>query len=423
MLFILAELFHFNLPMHVMRFFLSFFLLAITCCSDITATAQAKDTSIEKNAIDYRKQRDLVDWVYLFFHKNPDTRIDSAGRIPRFQMSGAPILEYTTATGITGGLDGNLAFTVGTQTQTNTSNFLGAVKFTQKKQFLLPVQSVIWTEGNKYKFAGDWRYLDYPQDTYGLGGHTSLDDKYIVGYKYLRFYELVLRDIGRHFYIGAGYQLDYHWNISESDLQPGRITDFQKYGFNASSTSSGISCNLVYDSRKNSINPEAGSAYGNIQFLQNARAIGANSNWSSVMIDLRKYISMPYHTVLAFWMYGSFTVAGNPPYLDLPATASDTYGNTGRGYEQNRFSGKNMIDIETELRFVISRNGLVGGVVFANAESFSEPVNNRFEVLSPAVGFGLRIKLNKFSATNVCFDYGIGTRGSHGFAGNLGEVF
>jgi hypothetical protein len=122
-------------------------------------------------------------------------------------------------------------------------------------------------------------------------------------------------------------------------------------------------------------------------------------------------------------MYGSFTVAGNPPYLDLPATASDTYGNTGRGYEQNRFSGKNMIDIETELRFVISRNGLVGGVVFANAESFSEPVNNRFEVLSPAVGFGLRIKLNKFSATNVCFDYGIGTRDSHGFAGNLGEVF
>jgi hypothetical protein len=117
------------------------------------------------------------------------------------------------------------------------------------------------------------------------------------------------------------------------------------------------------------------------------------------------------------------TLSGNPPYLDLPGTGQDTYNNTGRGYEQGRFVGKRMIDLEAELRFRISANGLVGGVVFANAESLSELGSNKPDVISPGFGIGLRIKLNKFSNTNVALDYGAGKKGSHGFFGNLGEVF
>lgn len=389
----------------------------------VRVSAQRNDSSMVKNAFDYNKQRDLIDAVYLILHKDPGLRLDSSGRSSHLQVAAAPIAEYATATGITGGIAASLALNGSDEKYRNTSTILGAIKYTQKKQFLLPIQSAIWTNGNKFKLVGDWRYFNYPQDTYGFGGYTNLKDKYIVNYKYIRFYELVLREIRKQFYLGAGYQLDYHWGISETGLERNRITDFQKYGFSRSSVSSGISVNMVYDSRKNSVNPEAGSAYGNIQFLQNARAMGANSNWSSITIDLRKYLKMPYHSVLALWLYGAFTLTGNPPYLDLPATGYDTYSNTGRGYEQNRFSGKNMIDVEAELRFVISKNGLLSGVVFCNAESLSEFGNHRFEVIWPAVGLGLRIKLNKFSATNICLDYGVGRKGSHGFAGNLGEVF
>jgi hypothetical protein len=49
--------------------------------------------------------------------------------------------------------------------------------------------------------------------------------------------------------------------------------------------------------------------------------------------------------------------------------------------------------------------------------------SNKFEVISPAIGIGLRIKFNKFSNTNAAIDYGIGSKGSKGFVGNLGEVF
>ena len=62
---------------------------------------------------------------------------------------------------------------------------------------------------------------------------------------------------------------------------------------------------------------------------------------------------------------------GNPPYLDLPSTGWDSYNNTGRGYVQGRYRGKDLMYLESEYRFGITRNGLFGGVVFANAETVS----------------------------------------------------
>lgn len=70
--------------------------------------------------------------------------------------------------------------------------------------------------------------------------------------------------------------------------------------------------------------------------------------------------------------------------------------------------------MEVEYRFGITSNGLIGAVVFANAESYSELQSNRFEKITPAVGAGLRGKVNKHSNTNIGIDYGVGTGGPHG---------
>ena len=43
--------------------------------------------------------------------------------------------------------------------------------------------------------------------------------------------------------------------------------------------------------------------------------------------------------------------------------------------------------------------------------------------IAPAGGLGLRVKLNKYSRTNIAIDYGWGRQGSHGFFVNLGEAF
>jgi hypothetical protein len=79
--------------------------------------------------------------------------------------------------------------------------------------------------------------------------------------------------------------------------------------------------------------------------------------------------------------------------------------------------------LEGEYRFRLTRSGLLGMVVFANVQSYKENITSGKEVLAPAGGTGLRLKLNKNSGANLCIDYGIGQNGSQGFFVNIGEVF
>lgn len=128
--------------------------------------------------------------------------------------------------------------------------------------------------------------------------------------------------------------------------------------------------------------------------------------------------------MLALWSYNWLTLGKEkPPFLLLPSTGWDDLYNTTRGYIQSRFRAKNMMYAEAEYRFGILNNGLLGGVVFANAQSFSKNFSNQLTVISPGVGAGVRIKLNKYSKTNLCIDYGFRLNGSRGLFLNLGEVF
>lgn len=81
-----------------------------------------------------------------------------------------------------------------------------------------------------------------------------------------------------------------------------------------------------------------------------------------------------------------------------------------------------MLYFETEYRFVVTRNGLLGALVFANAQSFSEWQTNQFETVTPGAGIGIRIKANKYSDTSLIITYGVGAGGARGFLFNLGEM-
>lgn len=342
----------------------------------------------------------------------------------RYHVSLAPGIGYSLSTGFGAIIASNVAFYTTNSEAAKLSNMFADVVYTQNNQFIAHTQGNIWTKNNKFNIVTDWRYLKYPQKTYGLGGHTNLEKSYDQDYQYLRLYTTVLKSIGNNFYAGFGYSLDYHWNISETGGDSTVVSDAKAYGLASKSVSSGLNFNLLYDNRDNSINPDRG-AYISVLYRPSFTFMGSDLNWQSLRVDIRKYVRFPASSenVLAFWSFNWLTLQGNPPYLDLPSTGWDPYNNSGRGYIQGRFRGKNMLYLETEYRFKVSRNGLFGGVVFANAESFSELITNKFEVISPAAGFGARFKFNKNSKTNVAIDYGFGAGGSQGFFVNLGEVF
>jgi outer membrane protein assembly factor BamA len=369
---------------------------------------------------------DLVDVGRSFLKGVKAKRIDSIPqKTGKLHISALPVIGYTLQTGFAGVLSSNFAFYTSEHSQANLSSVLTSITYSQYEQIILPIQADIWTKGNKYNIVTDWRFMQYPSLTYGLGGNTATDSGYNINYGYLRLHQAIMKTVARDFYLGLGYDLDYFWNIQEINPPPGKETDFERYGFHKTAFASGISLHFLYDSRRNQINPENGG-YASISYRPNFTFLGSDANWQSLLLDLRRFIRFPgnTHNVLAIWSYDWFTTGGgNPPYLLLPSTGWDAYSNTARGYIQGRFRSRNMLYLESEYRFGITPNGLLGGVLFANAQSFSEMGSGHFQYVVPGYGAGIRISLNKFSRTNLAVDYGWGLNGSGGFFVNLGEVF
>ena len=401
-----------------------YFLLLVFLSPTAFLLAQVvPDTTINPGV----KQIDLIDIGQRIVDKNSvyreDVVVNKKGRV---HFSAFPAVGYTLQTGFAGVISANAAFFTSAHNHEseNISTVVTSIAYTSKSQIIFPIASSIWTKNNEYNILTDWRYLKYPSPTFGLGGHTQQDSSYNVDYSYIKLHQAVLKKIGTDLYAGLGYDFDYFWNITEENPPTDRETDFQKYGLSNTEKASGLSFILKYDSRRNPINPQKG-IYANILFQPKFTFMGSDANWQSLLLEFRSYIKFPDNSrnILAFWSYNWFTLGGNPPYLLLPSTGWDEFSNTGRGYIQGRFRSLNMIDQEAEYRFTISRNGLFGGVVFADAQSFSDLQTGRYEVISPGAGLGIRIMLNKFSKTNIALDYAWGTQGSSGFFVNLGEVF
>lgn len=370
-----------------------------------------------------KDQLDLIDIGSNIVHPGCERRVDTGSiKSEKLRISVVPAAGYTLQTGFAGIVGGNAAFY--TDTSANASTILTSFTYTIRNQIIAPIQTSIFTKDNKYSILVDWRYLYFPSYTYGLGGYTTLSDGYLINYSAIRLHQTVLRKLADNIYAGLGYNMDYFFSIKELDPPGNTVTDFERYGYAKTEFASGVTYNFIYDSRTNSINPEKGN-FVNVIYRPNLTIFGNTTTWRSLVVDLRKYIKLSDNSknVLAFWSYEWLTLSGKAPYLMLPNTGGDPYSNTGRGYIQGRFRGGDMLYAEGEYRFAITHNGLFGGVVFANAESFTEQVSNKFETIAPGWGAGIRLKFNKFSRTNVALDYGFGLGGSGGLFVNVGEVF
>jgi hypothetical protein len=412
------------------RSFLLLVFFAITAMRPVAAASPAifvhemkKDSthrSFIKRAKSF-KELDLIDIVKLVLHKKLMSTSDTVARDEKLHISVLAAPGYTRSTEAIGIVSGNFAFYVDKHNQNQSSIILEA-SYTQLNQAVFVIGPNIWTKDDNWNIIGDNKFTRYPQETFGLGGHTQPSAGYVLDYFLLRVHETFLKHIISDLYIGIGYDMDYHFNIKE--LTDRTNTDYQKYGGGNKSISSGFKGEVEYDSRRNSINPKGGF-YASIIYGYYYRDLGSDNNYGCLKVDLRTFIPLSKNKkhILALWNYDWFTFNGHAPYLDLPNTGWDDAFSTGRGYNQSRFRGKNMLYLEGEYRFPILKDGLFGGVIFANVESFTDYPSNKFTTAAPGWGAGLRVKLNKHSGTNITFDYGFGLHGSNGLTINVGEVF
>ena len=370
-------------------------------------------------------QKDVSDiFNNLFNKKNHPSLHTPPVKSNSTQFAFIPGGGYSTQTGLAVIASANLVFYTDKKKFLRESTLQLSAAFTQKKQIIIPFAANIWSKNSNYNFISDIRFMNYPTKTFGLGPKQPTSNESDIDFNYLRIHQTILRKIIPNLFAGAGVYYDRFWDIKETNPPTDKRTSFQRYGFKTSEIAVGINLQTVFDDRDNTINPKSGW-YASVRYRINQKNIGSDADWQQSIIEIKKYFTFPLHSknVLAFWSYSWLTTKGKPPYLLLPSTGWDDFFNTGRGYLQSRYRDNDMSYLEVEYRFRLTKNGFLGGVVFANIETFSKVLANEYQTLLPGYGAGLRIKLNKHSDTNLCIDYGRGRDGSGGIYVNLGEVF
>jgi hypothetical protein len=373
-------------------------------------------------------QRDLIDVFRSIVKSNPRPPLGEEKK--RFYFSFLPAGSAIQGPGKALITSTTGAFYLGDKSNTSISTISFTPYFNLKGRYGIPIHSNIWLKNDDWTIQGDTRFLVYPTYTWGLNGNQPESNSFLINYKYVRFYQSVLKRINSDFYAGIGYDFDSYMDL---DITGTNDNAFQKYtGYkygtlaDQDSYSSGPTLNLLYDTRRdnNLFNPLPGF-FANLIYRYSSVPLGSNNNWQSLYLDMRKYISITNNgpkNILAFWTYYWTSITPGTPYLDLPSIGMDPYQRSGRGIEQSRYRGQRLFYFEAEYRRDITDNGLLGFVVFSNVNSTSEVNTNRFVYWHPAGGTGLRIKFNKKSNTNIAIDYGF-SKGYNALLLNLGEAF
>ena len=357
-----------------------------------------------------------------------------------------PAFAYNPTVGFLFGGVGIFGMYLGDPDTTTISSVQAMVLYTTKNQFITQVNSTIMTDRNTWEFQGDWRFMIFNQDTFGLGsGHSPVSQGFTINgigntaavegaqhmdMNLLRFRQNALRQVWDALYVGPGLSFDRYYGIVDQRLDlsasPPVVTSHYAYstleGFGTKAyNTSGLSLNVLYDTRDSTINAYKG-VYASLSYQWNPTWFGSSKDSSLLSAEFRTYLGLSSavpRNVLAFWVIAQGQVSGSLPYLALPSIGWDAKNRTGRGWVQGRFRGTSEVYAEAEWRFRITDNGLLGGVVFAG---YTEEGESLFEHPRVAGGVGLRIMQNRQSRTNITLDLTVADK-NVGFYFGAGEAF
>lgn len=432
-----------------------FCLLTFLTCVPAILKAQIDASIATPEYVDVTDMREVI--RRKDSKKEPDSGIPEKGKLMCFVV---PAVGSNPSLGAFYGIGATGAMFVGDPATTNISNLSGSVLFTTKNQFVASLRGVVMTPRNDWEMLVDFKYSLFSENTYGLGSdyNQAIQESWNWGgiqtagnsgaqpmtFNQVKIYYTAMKQVYKNVYVGLGYHLDYHYKIEDTSLdtaaaEPILTSHFvysEKYGFNPEHyATSGTSINLVYDNRDHTVNTYHG-AFLQLAYRTNPKFLGSQKSSQQLYMEARVFKSLskerPRH-VLAFWGIASLVTAGDVPYLHLPANAYDMRNRIGRGYVSGRFRGPGWVTAETEYRFPLTRNGLLGGVVFGSITTTSrEAITigddameklNLFEAVRPAGGLGARLMLNRTGRLNLTMDMAFGQHGAKGFYLAVGETF
>jgi len=300
-------------------------------------------------------------------------------------------------------------------TLSRTSSIQALALYSLDKQLVTAVNGTQYFARERYILNEQLSYSSFPDKFWGIGKNTP--DANEEAYKFEQYYIYLhlMRSLGHNFFGGILFEFQ---NVMKVDYNKGGIFDQQLVAGRNGYKASGFGLSFTYDDRNDAFAPDKGS-FAQFFFNHFDHVFGSGYNYTNYVIDLRKFIRIYHHQVLALQAF-SFTNVGD----SIPLRSLATFGGATsmRGYYDGRYRDKNQLVFQAEYRVPLFKR--FGAVVFANCGDVAHtPFDYTFDDLKFSYGGGLRFALNKSEKLNLRLDYGIGKGDNSGLYFQLGEAF
>lgn len=287
--------------------------------------------------------------------------------------------------------------------------------YSTRRQLVIEPIWQIYTRNEKYLLRGQAGHTDFSEYFWGIGNEVlNLDSPTTMFYSRTYFQGEFLRKIVPNVFAGLQIQISATHNINFDHSAGDLLNDVRG---RASSHTSGIGPNLIFDFRDNPFSPTQGW-FLELSYVPHNRKLQSEYNFKEMLVDGRKYFELPKNQFVGFQILGNFS------WGDVPLRELSRLGgvNIMRGMVQGRYRDKNMFAFQTEYRKGINRFLKIAafgssGMVNENISDFST------KNIHYTYGLGLRILVNKKKNLYSRIDFARSSEGNNAFYFKLMDAF
>jgi hypothetical protein len=275
------------------------------------------------------------------------------------RLVGVPFIYYSPETKLAFGAGGIFNFRAGRQKEKiRTSTVWAYASYNLARQFHAWSNEVYLKRNDLFAY-GDIRYERSPQLFYGIGNDMPASDEESFTPRILTVQAGLKRRIIGHLFAGLQYEFEQLWM---EKVEPGGILETAGLVGSRGGTFSGFGFCLDWDTRDAVLYPRRGvliqtGADGYIGLA------GGDLSYTSVKLDIRRYVAVGARAVLAVQAY-LHTTSGDVPFHRLALLGGETLV---RGYYKGRYRDKGLLALQAEYRVLLTKRiGVVGFAALAD---------------------------------------------------------
>lgn len=330
-----------------------------------------------------------------------------------------PVIAYAPETGLEYGLVGNYVFLSDKSDSLTRSSELGLITtLTTNKQSNIKLSLNYWSPQNKYHYIALANYKNFPFHFYGIGDQTRAEDESLVDQKLIKLNLEVEKLLAKNYYAGLNAKFEsYRYENKNND---GLLLKDYYSGQGGQFLAFGLS--QLYDSRNSNTYTTKG-LYGRLKYSYAPKLWeGEHFKGSLLHVDLRSFFPLSSKFTLGLNSIFESAFSKEVPFYVMPQLGNDEMM---RGYYQGRFRDKNLMTLQSELRYRIHPR--IGLAVFAATGTVFRS-NLNLNKLKFSAGSGIHYFFNIEHDSSIRLDYAIGgklpgEKRQSGFYISLGQAF